>query len=62
MERDKPNPEGQREVILEMVYELVESFLPENDKGMPLDVESRVDDIYRALSYALGRPVDDDGH
>ena len=60
MEREKPNPQGQREVILQMVYELVESFLPEDDKAMPPEVESRVDDIHRALSYALGLSADDD--
>jgi len=55
----KPNPEGQREVVLEMIFELVESLLPEHDKAMPIDAEHRIEEIHRALSYALGLPIED---
>jgi len=51
--KDRPDPEGQRDLILTMIFELVESFLPENDKAMPPDAEHRVADIHRQISYAL---------
>jgi hypothetical protein len=56
--KERPEPFGQREIIMEMVYELVESTLPEDNKAMTLDMERRVDVIHHALSYALQIPVE----
>lgn len=51
--KDRPDPHGQRDLILTMIFELVESLLPDDDKAMPPDAEHRVANIHRQISYAL---------
>lgn len=56
---ERIRPEAAHEVIMLGIYELVESFLPERDKGMPLWVELKVCQIDRLIRLALG--LDPDG-
>jgi hypothetical protein len=46
----------QRAAIMLAICELVESFLPEDDKVMPADVTVKVGDIDRSLSRAMDLP------
>jgi hypothetical protein len=41
-----------------MVFDLIQSLLPEESDGMPPEVERQVDGISRAISHALGIPPD----
>jgi hypothetical protein len=51
------NPYAEREDIVNMVFDLVQSLLPK-DSGMPPEVERQVDGVSRAISHALGIPPD----
>lgn len=50
---ERPDPEGQRAVIMEMVNGLAESLVPGD---VPVEAEHRIVAIQHALNYALGLP------
>ena len=50
------NPVAYREKIISMVFDLAESFLPEDAESLSTDVEQQIDAIHVALSEALGLP------
>ena len=52
------NPCAEREDIVNMVFDLIQSLLPEDSDGKPPEVERQVDGISRAISHALGIPPD----
>jgi hypothetical protein len=54
-----PAPEGQREILVEMIYGIVSSLLPQDNQTVPLETERLIDEMYCALSYALGLPLGD---
>jgi hypothetical protein len=52
--QERISPAMQREIILDMVYDLCSDLLPEDDKSMPPAAEHKIEAIHRRLSYALG--------
>jgi len=53
------NLPAQRDIIMEMIFNMIKTLLPEDTDGMPPDLEQRIVEIYAALSYALQIPEDD---
>jgi hypothetical protein len=51
-----PNPVAYREHIISMIFDLAESFLPEDADSLPVKVEHDIDAIHQVLSEALGLP------
>jgi hypothetical protein len=52
---------AERDDIVEKVFDLVQSLLPDDGSGMPAKVERQVASISRSISLALGiRPQDQD--
>ena len=47
------NPCAEREDILNMVFDLIQSLLPADSDGMPPDVERQVNGISRAISHGV---------
>jgi hypothetical protein len=59
MNRDKPaqperNLAAEREEIMEKVFDLIQSLLPEDGKGMPPQGERDAASIHDSISRALG--------
>lgn len=54
-----PDPRAQRQIVMDMVYEIVSELLPEDDKSVPLPIEKKIDTLYHALSYSLGLDADE---
>jgi hypothetical protein len=54
-----PDPRAQRQIVMDMVYEIVIELLPEDDKSVPIEVEKKIDTLYHALSYGLGLEADE---
>lgn len=55
----KPDPSAQRQIVMDMLYDIVTDLLPEDDKSVPIEIEKKIDTLYHALSYALGVDADE---
>jgi len=53
------NLPAQRDIIIEMMFNLIQSLLPEDSDGLSADAEHKMMEIYSALSYALQIPEED---
>jgi hypothetical protein len=53
------NLPAQREIIMDMLFDLIRSLTPEDSLGLTKDTEERAVEIYDALSYALQIPRED---
>jgi hypothetical protein len=59
MQTETPAPQernlvAERDDIVEKVFDLVQSLLPDDGSGMPPEVERQVANISRSISLALG--------
>jgi hypothetical protein len=52
--KERIAPAMQREMIIDLIYELCSDLLPEDDKSLPPEVEHKIVAIHRYISYALG--------
>ncbi len=48
-----------REIIIEMIFNLIVSLQPEDSNGFSKDTEERVMEIYQELSFALNLPPEE---
>ncbi len=53
MSDERIAPEVDREVIMDMVYDICSDLLPEDDKSMPAAVEDKLVALHHRVSAAL---------
>ena len=60
IEMDTDSPlRAHRDIIMEMIFNLIMSIQPEDSNGFSTDTENRVMEIYHELSYSLKLPPEE---